>query len=562
MPIKNMGTATMRFNEGIIVSGSSTTSPYGVQLYVSGNLNLDSASEPFIQFQVANEDRAKISVNTSNNLVLHNQFTNKHIVMKVNDQGTTREGIRVDGAVPEVVVNEGSESLVDFRVESNNNTHMLFVDGGNEKVGIGTASPATTFHAYADISNAYVATIENDQSSAGHVLKLLTDGNGNGTNILEMEDGDGDVVFRARADGRFGFGPDGVSSMGAGTFVVGIDNSSHTSDIAISKRLQHLGDSDTYIDFEPDIVEVTAGGVAQIKINEASYDYVKINSLHNDVDFLVSSQNNTRFLFKGIAQQGAEKVYLLADSGFESPSDTTFFVSGGIQQDPGHGGGGPQYHTEPGHSVFGGDLMTSGSFEAKMMGTFQEGLSVGQASMFGSAMIESYGSVVFNAGNSSTGNEFNIMSSSYYAMPVMTAHPASGTVGIGHASPQNTLTVSGSVAFSVLYIGAQNDPGSSYYVTPRDHTLLINTNGPGQGGIDSSLDVFLPTAARYPGMVVVIKDAGHNFAQNSVSVKRTGSDYVGHYGNTTTSLDENSAYAQFVSNGYDTWQLMFTFGSS
>ena len=119
-----MGTATMRFNEGIIVSGSSTTSPYGVQLYVSGNLNLDSASEPFIQFQVANEDRAKISVNTSNNLVLHNQFTNKHIVMKVNDQGTTREGIRVDGAVPEVVVNEGSESLVDFRVESNNNTHL------------------------------------------------------------------------------------------------------------------------------------------------------------------------------------------------------------------------------------------------------------------------------------------------------------------------------------------------------------------------------------------------------------------------------------------------------
>jgi hypothetical protein len=46
--------------------------------------------------------------------------------------------------VPEVVVNESSESLVDFRVESNTNTHMLFVDGGNNKVGIGTHEPTET----------------------------------------------------------------------------------------------------------------------------------------------------------------------------------------------------------------------------------------------------------------------------------------------------------------------------------------------------------------------------------------------------------------------------------
>ena len=101
--------------------------------------------ECFIQLQEAGADRAKIGINTSNNLVLHNQFTNKHIVFKVNDQGVTREGLRIDGAVPEVVVNEGSESLVDFRVESDNQTHMLFVDGGNDKIGIATDSPKTAF---------------------------------------------------------------------------------------------------------------------------------------------------------------------------------------------------------------------------------------------------------------------------------------------------------------------------------------------------------------------------------------------------------------------------------
>ena len=137
--IRNMGTATMRFGEGVIVSGSSP------QIFVSGNMRLDS-EQPFIQFQEGGADRAIIEVNDSDNLVLHNKTTNKHIVFKVNDQGVTREGIRVDGAVPEVVVNEGSESLVDFRVESDNNTHMLFVDGGNNKVGIGTDSPNARLH--------------------------------------------------------------------------------------------------------------------------------------------------------------------------------------------------------------------------------------------------------------------------------------------------------------------------------------------------------------------------------------------------------------------------------
>jgi hypothetical protein len=55
--------------------------------------------------------------------------------------------------------------------------------------------------------------------------------------------------------------------MGAGTFVVGIDNSSHTADIAISQRLQHLGDSNTYLDFPSnDNITFAAGGSEELKI--------------------------------------------------------------------------------------------------------------------------------------------------------------------------------------------------------------------------------------------------------------------------------------------------------
>ena len=44
----------------------------------------------------------------------------------------------------EIVFNEPSND-VDFRVESSGQTHMLFVDGGNDRVGIGTSSPSVRF---------------------------------------------------------------------------------------------------------------------------------------------------------------------------------------------------------------------------------------------------------------------------------------------------------------------------------------------------------------------------------------------------------------------------------
>ena len=77
--------------------------------------------------------------------------TNKHIVFKVNDAGVIREGLRVNGMVPEVVVNEGSDSLVDFRVESNSNTHMLYVDGGNNTVGVNVSNPTVELEVNGDV---------------------------------------------------------------------------------------------------------------------------------------------------------------------------------------------------------------------------------------------------------------------------------------------------------------------------------------------------------------------------------------------------------------------------
>ncbi len=93
-----------------------------------------------------------VGFNTSDNLLLQNNVTNKHIVFKTNDAGTMKEGLRINGAVPEVVINEGSDSLVNFRVESDSNTHMVFVDGSENTVGINTSNPSHTL----EVSGSYL----------------------------------------------------------------------------------------------------------------------------------------------------------------------------------------------------------------------------------------------------------------------------------------------------------------------------------------------------------------------------------------------------------------------
>ena len=56
------------------------------------------------------------------------------------------------------VFNEASAD-VDFRVESNGNTHMLFIDGGNDAVGVGVSDPAATLQVLTDARLGSIQTV-------------------------------------------------------------------------------------------------------------------------------------------------------------------------------------------------------------------------------------------------------------------------------------------------------------------------------------------------------------------------------------------------------------------
>jgi len=106
----------------------------------------------------------------------------------------------------EIVINQDSQDQ-DFRVESNGRTHALFVDAGNDKVGIGTSDPASYYYNQLTVTAGDEGGITIIDTSSGQSALAFADGtSGNAryrgrvlydhaTDTLSMGSG-GDATFR------------------------------------------------------------------------------------------------------------------------------------------------------------------------------------------------------------------------------------------------------------------------------------------------------------------------------------------------------------------------------
>jgi hypothetical protein len=97
----------------------------------------------------------------------------------------------IDGTLTQdagaVVFNEAGADY-DFRVESDDNVNMLFVDGGNDRVGIGTALPEGKFHVDAGDAGSVTASGNADEM----IVETNTDG---GISILSPDASWGALSF-------------------------------------------------------------------------------------------------------------------------------------------------------------------------------------------------------------------------------------------------------------------------------------------------------------------------------------------------------------------------------
>ena len=79
---------------------------------------------------------------------------------------------RVDEDDGNIVFNESSHSSIDVRMESNSKTNMFFLDGSEDRIGIGTTQPATEFEVHGVISGVcnsnYYARFEHRDTDGGN----------------------------------------------------------------------------------------------------------------------------------------------------------------------------------------------------------------------------------------------------------------------------------------------------------------------------------------------------------------------------------------------------------
>ena len=399
-------------------------------------------------------------------------------------------------------------------------TERMMIDS-NGRVGIGTSSPSTAFHVYADASNAYVATIDNDGGSSAHGLKVTTDGTGTGTTILDLEAAS-TTVFKVRGDGRVGIG---VATPGS---TLSVDD-----EIAVGEKLLHRGDPDTYLQFP---------GQNQMNLVANGHSFLKY-----DGDILINNANRDRDT-KIMADNGSVVLHVDAGNnnvGIGTTSPTQILTLNGTEPTVLFQEGGTDMATIGVNSsdnilIENKTMNKHIVFKVNDQGNTKEGFRLDGA----------VPEVVVNQTSDSL-VDFRVESDNNTHM--IFADGSEDTVGINTSTPKCSLSIAGSLALNITGINSSNDPGTSYSMAATDCVLLINTRPTNEGGINSAITITLPAAASFPGRVVVIKDAAGFTDINTITISRAGSDLINGI-DQTVAMSTPASYKVLISDGSSAWQ--------
>ena len=241
--------------------------------------------------------------------IVSSSSTNKLNFMSLSS-GSWSTVLDLYGAGGAVVINEDSADI-DFRVESDDNTHMLFVDGGNDRVGIGTGSPSTMLDITSSSSTSAEIQLDSSANTSGiNVLRSDTDRASDGGSMFRLQvynqsteagamyfirgsaDTKSDFVLntsnsermRIDEDGNVGIGDDdpseaklSITGVLAGDVGLKIDH-----DIVDTHALQIDAENTTGRGLDIECDALTTGEVAKFYSNASTTDTRSLVNITND----------------------------------------------------------------------------------------------------------------------------------------------------------------------------------------------------------------------------------------------------------------------------------------
>jgi hypothetical protein len=256
---------------------------------------LNVGTNEYITFGTIGSSANSILASANDGITYHRAYNGFNFIRSV-DSVSQIQMTSVAG----IVVNQDSADL-DFRVESNSNTHMLFVDGGSNEVGIGLSAPETTLHVYG-ANNDIRGQLKVEASSGDAQITFEHPLNGRGMYVDNSDDnkfkiygggGKGVNEFTIDNTGNVGIGETSPTyPLSISSSYKGIQINDGTSTLAIFSNtagqwINNVSGNNSFNVYTNDLQRLKIFGDGTTVINENSYDQ----------DFRVESNNNTHALF-------------------------------------------------------------------------------------------------------------------------------------------------------------------------------------------------------------------------------------------------------------------------
>jgi len=220
------------------------------------------------------------------------------ILIYVTKVGSSVEHLRMSGS--EGVIFNHNQEDINFMIAGKDNDNIFYVDGGTEKVGIGTASPGANLHVVGAGSGDHLILEGTLGSAATSAPNFVLFRNGDDA-AADIDDNDliGQIVFRGENDAST------PQEVNYATIEGGMDD---TSD----------GSEDGHLTFN--LIE--AGTLTEFMRIRATTRDVVVNDQSDDIDFRVEGNTNANLLF---TDASADMVGI----GTNAPAATLDILSGG-----------------------------------------------------------------------------------------------------------------------------------------------------------------------------------------------------------------------------------------
>jgi len=185
----------------------------------------------------------------------------------------------------EIVFNEDSIDR-DFRVESNGNANMLFVDGGNDRVGIGTNAPTTALHVKSSTSDVRLqltnSASADDTTGSGASFQLNNDDlyinaiEPAGKIYFRTDGGTGSFVERMKISGS---GNTKITSLAGSDYVLRLHNDRNNND-GYGLHLQVGADDPSGTHYQIDFADGDGTIQGSISSNSGTVTYGAFTAFH------------------------------------------------------------------------------------------------------------------------------------------------------------------------------------------------------------------------------------------------------------------------------------------